>query len=71
MSEISSEQKMSNLLKLIGGPGQCKSCQAPLWWITTKAGKAMPLNSDGVVHWATCPQSREWKKEKQIARTGA
>ena len=59
---IELRQKMSNLLKLIGNPGQCRGCQAAMWWIQTKAGKAMPLNPDGTPHWGTCPQARSFKK---------
>jgi bacterioferritin-associated ferredoxin len=70
MNDISPEQKMSNLLKLIGNPSQCKGCQAPMWWVVTKAGKAMPLNSDGVPHWATCPNVRDFKIKKAAERRG-
>ena len=66
--DMTSEQKMSNLLKVLGNPGQCGSgsrpgCGAGIWWVQTKAGKAMPLNSDGTPHWATCPNAREFKRE--------
>ena len=78
MSDIAGptpEQKMSNLLKLIGTPGQCGSgarpgCGAGIWWVQTKAGKAMPLNSDGTTHWATCPNSLNFKREQNKARRG-
>lgn len=50
------EQKMSNLLKLIGNTATCGSstrpgCGQPIVWVVTKAGKRMPLNGDGVPHW--------------------
>lgn len=62
------KKQMSNLLKMIGNPGQCGSgsrpgCGAGIWWIQTKAGKSMPLNSDGMPHWATCPNSLEFKRK--------
>lgn len=70
MNDISPEQKMSNLLKIMGNPGTCGAgsrpgCGAGIWWVTTKAGKAMPLNSDGTPHWANCPNSREFKIKGQ------
>lgn len=53
------EQKMSNLLKIIGNPGTCgcehrPGCSAGIWWVTTKSGAHTPLNSDGTSHFATC-----------------
>ncbi len=30
------------------GPGTCRSCQAPLTWFTTVAGKKIPFNRDPV-----------------------
>ena len=63
MNDITPEQKMSNLLKLIGNASQCKGCQAPMWWVTTKTGKAMPLNSDGVPHFSTCGSVKEFRRK--------
>lgn len=71
MNDITPEQKMSNLLKLIGNASQCKGCGAGIWWVTTRAGKVMPLNSDGTPHWANCPKAREFKvKGHTTLRTG-
>ena len=54
--------KLSNLLKLIGNAGECKGCNALIYWVTTKTKKAMPLDPDGVPHWSTCPKAREFRK---------
>jgi len=70
MNDITPEQKMSNLLKLIGNASQCKGCQSPMWWVTTKTGKAMPLNQDGTPHWEKCPSVRQFKITKQSQRRG-
>jgi hypothetical protein len=50
----------------------CRSCSAPIAWITTDKGKAMPLSLrtarsiDGVRyatnHFADCPHGREWRR---------
>lgn len=70
MNDITPEQKMSNLLKLIGNASQCKGCSSAIWWVQTRAGKAMPLNSDGVPHWSTCPSVRQFRISKQAQRRG-
>jgi len=70
MNDLTPEQKMSNLLKLIGNASQCKGCQAPMWWVSTKAGKAMPLNPDGTPHWGSCPSVRDFKIKKEAERRG-
>lgn len=68
MLETTPEQKMSNLLKLLGNPGECRGCKAGIWWTVTRAGKNMPINSDGTTHWATCPNVRDFKTKKQAER---
>lgn len=64
---ITPEQKMANLLKLIGNPAVCGSetiagCGAPILWAATKNGGKMPLNPDGTVHWQNCPHARNFRK---------
>ncbi len=59
--EVSSEQKMSNLLKFIGNAAECRDCKDGIWWIVSRIGKRTPVNSDGTLHWDTCPQARERK----------
>lgn len=44
-------------------PSPCRGCRARIWWVKTPAGKAMPVDSDGTPHWATCPQAKQFKKE--------
>lgn len=51
-----------------GEYGACRSCQAPVVWGETKAGKRAPFNlRDGrptdELHFSTCPQAREWSKQ--------
>lgn len=45
-------------------PAHCRSCRAEILWATTPKGARAPLNRDGVNHFVTCPQSREWGKRK-------
>ena len=57
------------------GAERCRSCQAVVYWITTAAGRPMPVDcavaggraptatepGEGVSHFATCPQAKQWK----------
>jgi len=61
---------IQNHLKLIGNPSTCRSCDAPIWWILTKNNKKMPLNNDLTSHFSSCPQSREWRKNRQMKKDG-
>ena len=70
------EQKLSDLLKLIGNPATCGSsvtpgCGSPIWWVVTKAGRRLCVNPDGIPHWATCPKAREFRLIRQAERRGA
>ena len=50
----------------------CRSCSAQIVWAQTKLGAAIPLNVANQLtvgdkryaktHFATCPQSREWRR---------
>ena len=64
--EVSSEQKMSNLLKFIGNASECRGCKAGIWWIVSRLGKRTPINSDGTKHWDSCPQAREFKMRQRL-----
>ncbi len=44
-------------------PTECRSCKALIYWIKPK-DKPMPVNPDGVSHFATCPQAGKWRKGK-------
>jgi hypothetical protein len=43
-------------------PRECRSCRAEIFWILTAAGKRMPVNPDGVSHFATCPNADQHRK---------
>ena len=44
-------------------PTECRSCKATVYWIKPKE-KAMPVNPDGVSHFATCKDAAKWRKGK-------
>ena len=44
-------------------PRKCKSCLATIYWIKTHAGKAMPVDPDGLSHYGTCPDADKWRKK--------
>lgn len=45
-------------------PKPCSSCKAPMYWITTAHGQRMPVNADGISHFATCPDAANHRKAK-------
>ncbi|MFP4298669.1 MAG: hypothetical protein ACLFT0_12515 [Spirulinaceae cyanobacterium] len=48
-------------------PSKCKSCGAEIMWAKTQAGKFIPLDlADHVPHWATCPDSKNWKGKGKV-----
>lgn len=44
-------------------PGQCKSCGASMWWITTDKGKKLPLGESGEPHFVECPHADKHRKQ--------
>lgn len=75
MSLLTAEEKMTQLLKVIGNPGTCGSigrpgCGAMIYWAVSKNGARLPLNPDGTSHFATCPNAREFRVKQQKQRTG-
>ncbi|MBS0364943.1 MAG: hypothetical protein JSR67_03855 [Proteobacteria bacterium] len=56
---------------------RCKSCRARIVWLTTEAGKKIPVDADTVEaddeiyehgrhvsHFGTCPQASSWRKPR-------
>lgn len=52
-------------------PKECRSCHAPILWVTTHRGKRAPINPDGSAHFATCPQADAWRKGSRGPRAAA
>lgn len=57
-------ERIQKLMEIIGNPSTCRGCGDPIWWITTKYKKAMPLNNDLTLHFASCPEARKFRKKK-------
>ena len=55
------EIRLGWVLNTLGSPGNCKSCGAPVYWITSKNGKPTIWDKNGVSHWATCPNAAKHK----------
>ena len=50
----------------------CRSCESPIVWCKTPAGKRAPVNPDGTSHFSTCPQADRWRRGKsEGAQTSA
>lgn len=47
-------------------PSTCRTreCGAEIMWVVTRAGKRMPINRDGISHFATCPGADKWRKSR-------
>jgi hypothetical protein len=44
-------------------PKACRGCGAQIYWIITPNGKDMPVNADGISHFATCPDAAKFRKQ--------
>lgn len=45
-------------------PSRCRTCGTPVYWIRTKGGKLMPVESDGVSHATRCRQAATWRRKR-------
>lgn len=43
---------------------RCRSCGQGVYWIRTAGGKSMPVERDGISHFARCHQAAAWRKGK-------
>lgn len=39
----------------------CRLCGRPVFWLTTKNGKAAPISAYGITHFADCPRAEEFR----------
>lgn len=42
----------------------CGGCKDPIYWIRTRNNKRMPVNPDGVSHFATCSHAKKFRRVK-------
>jgi hypothetical protein len=54
------------LLHAVADQAECKGCPATIYWVRHKNGKSAPYNVDGTNHFVTCPNSKSFKKAKEI-----
>lgn len=50
------------MLAVMGQPTVCKSCNAPITFVTTKAGKQTPYTPEAVSHFADCPDANKFRR---------
>lgn len=43
-------------------PARCRGCQAQIFWIKMESGKNMPVDPDGISHFATCVKAAQFRK---------
>lgn len=41
---------------------KCRGCGEGIFWIVTKNGRRMPVNPDGVSHFATCERAGQFRR---------
>lgn len=67
MSQATAEERLADLLKIIGNKGTCNGCGEVIIWVATKYKKNTPLNADGTSHFKTCPHANEFRKKRTHA----
>jgi len=49
---------------------RCKgpTCGREIEWHVTASGKRTPVDADGTPHWATCPDSKQFKDRQALEK---
>lgn len=56
---------IDRLMKAIGAePGTCRACGRVIWWVKHANGKRAPYTTEGLNHFADCPNANEFRKPK-------
>jgi len=42
---------------------RCRECDKYFYWVRMPSGKLMPVDIDGISHFATCPAADEFRKK--------
>lgn len=42
----------------------CRGCNATIYWIITANSKRMPVDADGISHFATCSHPERFRKKR-------
>jgi len=48
----------------------CDSCDAGIFWIITDRGRKMPVDPDGISHFATCPHAARHRRASSTRSGG-
>jgi|GEM_PF-5343168 len=67
------EALVRGLVEANGDRNPCRgrSCDTVLFWIKTPAGKKQCFELDGEVHWARCPDARNFQRRRGHEARGA
>jgi len=60
---IAQAAQMKALLKNIGDPGNCRGCQAEIYWVTHKNGKKTPYTPAGLNHHVDCVAAKQFDRK--------
>lgn len=50
------------LTLLAGAPANCKGCDAPIYWVTKRDGRALPYTPLGLNHFGDCPARKQFAR---------
>lgn len=56
------EERIADMLKVLGQEGTCKGCGAKIWWVKTKNDKPAPYTEAGINHFSDCPDKERFRK---------
>ena len=59
------EDRLKKMLVIAGTPGRCKGCDATIYWLSTRRDAVLPYTSEGLPHFADCPQADKFRKKKK------
>jgi len=67
LDETEVRAELRRVLAQLGRPGSCRSCGAAGYWLRHRGadgarGRSALYHLDGLVHFATCPHARQWRK---------
>ena len=48
---------------------RCRSCNAPIEWRENANGNWEPLNLNGVSHFETCPEAKNWRTKHNMKQS--
>lgn len=58
------KKRVLSLLQQVGEPATCKACDAPMFFVVTRAGRRAPYTTEGLNHFADCPNASMFKKKR-------